>query len=338
MQIKKMELLNALESVKPGLASKEIVEQSTCFVFQNNQIAAYNDVVAVSFPFELGVEGAVVSKELISLMHKVKDKEIEVYEKDNEFRIDGEKFKSAITMEKEIALPLDFLKTKIKFKPLPEGFEGAIKACAFSAAKETDYPNLSNIHIDGDIVESCDNFRATRCKIKKMKEEVLFPASAIRGLLNYHFDHYGLTDGWIHLTKENGAIFSCRTYKDKYPNLKPFFIMKGRPVRLPKELSEILDRSDVFSLDSGKQETITIHIKPKEIVVRGENQYGWFEETADVKRRGKETFSFATSPRLLKDILKHSSRVLIGERSMLFKAKAFDHSVVLIPKGEGDGD
>ena len=329
MQIQRIALLNALESVKPGLASKEVIEQSTCFVFLNNQVATYNDTVAVSIPFEIDIEGAVRSTELLSLLNKVKDKEVDVYEKDNEFRVDGEKFRSAVTMENEIVLPLDFLKTKIKFKPLPEGFETAIKSCAFSAAKETEYPNLSNIHIKDNTVESCDNFRATRCKIHKMKEEILFPASAVRGLLNYHFDHYGLSDGWIHLTKENGAIFSCRTYKDTYPDLDAFFEVKGRPIRLPKELEEILDRGDIFSSDEVR-ESVMITINPDKIIVRGENQYGWFEESADVKRRGKETLIFSTNPKLLKDILKHSSRVIVSERSMKFKARNFDHIVALI--------
>ena len=165
-----------------------------------------------------------------------------------------------------------------------------------------------------------------RSGMPEMKEEILFPASAIHGLVNYHFDYYGLTDGWIHLTKENGAIFSCRVYKDKYPDLSQFFEVKGRPVRLPKELSEILDRGDVFSSDR-----VVISIEPKEIIVRGESEYGWIEETAAIKRRGDETIKFSTNPKILKDILKHTSKAIVCERSMKFKSKQFDHVVALIP-------
>jgi DNA polymerase III sliding clamp (beta) subunit (PCNA family) len=332
VKMKRIKLLNALESVKPGLDPKCIIEQSNCFVFVNNQVATYNDVVAVSYPIEINIEGAVRSQELSSLLSKIKDQEIEVFEEENELRMNGARFKSGISLEKEITLPLDFLKKKFDFKPLPEGFVEAIKRCAFSAAKESDAPHLSNIHVQGDMVESCDNFRATRCTIKKMKDEMLLPAAGIKGLINFHFDHYCQTDGWIHLTKEGGAVFSCRTYEDDYPDLSPFFETKGRPVRLPKELNEILDRGNIFSAEEESQDTITITVAPKEIIIRGENEVGWFEEKSDIRRQGSETIKFSISPNILKDILKFSSKGVVGDRSMKFKAQHFDHVVALIPK------
>jgi len=50
MKINKNELKNALEIVKPGLANKEIIDQSTSFAFMNDCIVTYNDEISVSHP------------------------------------------------------------------------------------------------------------------------------------------------------------------------------------------------------------------------------------------------------------------------------------------------
>lgn len=330
--MKRIKLLTALSSVAPGLAKKEVIEQSTCFVFINGFVATYNDMVAVSYPINIGFEGAVPSTKLMALLNKTTVDEIEVYMDDNEFRVDGGRFRSGIPMQADIVLPLDFLKKKLTFEKLPEGFGDAIKRCVFSTAKENEYPHLSNIHVHNGIVESCDNYRATRCTVEDIGQELLLPSNAIRGILQYNFDQYCVSENWIHLTKEDGAVFSCRIYKDKYPNLDVFFEMSGRPVRLPKELTEILDRGNIFSSKEGEQEVVTVTLAPKRCVIRGENAEGWFEEEADIRRQGDETIKFAIAPQLLREILKHTFKAIVGDNGMNFRAKGFDHVVQLIPK------
>ena len=53
MKINKQQFIEALELVKPGLAAKEIIEQSTSFVFRAGQVITYNDEVAVHAPVGL---------------------------------------------------------------------------------------------------------------------------------------------------------------------------------------------------------------------------------------------------------------------------------------------
>ena len=55
------DILEALEIVKPGLASKEHIEQSTCFAFKNGKVMTFNDEISVSHPVEGldGLEGAI---------------------------------------------------------------------------------------------------------------------------------------------------------------------------------------------------------------------------------------------------------------------------------------
>ena len=55
MKTNKTKLQTALEIVKPGLANKEIIEQSTSFAFLKGKVVTYNDEVSISHPLK-GIE------------------------------------------------------------------------------------------------------------------------------------------------------------------------------------------------------------------------------------------------------------------------------------------
>ena len=61
MKINREELLNQLESVLPGLSTREIIEQSSCFVFMNKEVITYNDEISCSHKSRLDIEGAIVA-------------------------------------------------------------------------------------------------------------------------------------------------------------------------------------------------------------------------------------------------------------------------------------
>ena len=66
--IKRAELKEALETVKPGLASKEIIEQSTSFAFMGDKVVTYNNKISMSHPVKgLDITGAVKADEMYQL-------------------------------------------------------------------------------------------------------------------------------------------------------------------------------------------------------------------------------------------------------------------------------
>lgn len=332
MKIKRSELNKVLNKVKPGLASKEVIEQSTSFVFKDGQVATYNDEIAVNHPMDIGLVGAVQSKELLALLSKIRDEEINVKEKNGELIITGQKFKSGIRLEEEINLPLDFLNAEIEFKDLPEGFSEGAHLCIFSAAAENVSPVLSNIHVKKDFIESCDNFRLTRCKMEvEMEDELLISSVGVQHLVNYDLNQYGLSEGWIHFKdRKNGLVFSCRTFEEQYPNLDNFLTAKGMPIRLPDGLNDVLDRSGIFSTETdGARNLVSVTIGDNWCKVRGENEHGWFEEKIRVKTKEK-TFIFMVSPKILQDILKRSNKATLSDTVLKFRAQKFDHVVSLI--------
>ena len=49
MKINRLILQKALETVKPGLANKEMIEQATSFAFMKDKVVTYNDEISISY-------------------------------------------------------------------------------------------------------------------------------------------------------------------------------------------------------------------------------------------------------------------------------------------------
>jgi len=141
MQIKRTELKEALEIVKPGLASKEIIEQSTSFAFMGDKVVTYNDKISMSHPVKgLDITGAVKADEMYQLLSKLKADEMSLEVQDNEIIIKAGKSTAGLMLAGEITLPLDQIDEIDKMLPIPDGFlEGirlAVQSCARDMSRE----------------------------------------------------------------------------------------------------------------------------------------------------------------------------------------------------------
>lgn len=331
MKTKKSELLKVLESVKDGLSGRELIEQSTHFIFKDKMVSTYNDNIAVHSQVELDIEGAVPSKELLSLLYKWRTEDIIVSVRDKELRIEGNKTSAGIVMEEKIELPIDEIRPKkVKWKELPEGFLKGIGFCCFSAAKESVDVILSNLHINGELAESCDNFRITQYKIGgEIKDDILISVSAARALSKHNVSEYSMGDGWIHFRdKDSGFIYSCRSFSERYPDLNKFVEVKGSPIKFPSALRTTLDTAKIFSQDDSNRELISISTSGKDLTVSSKNDHGWVTETIEIPNEIKKV-SFQVDPDILKDILSVTTKAIVSDSAIKFKTKDFVHVISL---------
>jgi DNA polymerase III sliding clamp (beta) subunit (PCNA family) len=338
MQINRQELLTALEKVKPGLANKEMIEQSTSFAFMDEKIVTYNDEISISHPVKnLNITGAVKAEELYKLLGKLKKDEIEVEITDNEILLTSGKAKAGLTLQQEITLPLDEIEIGAwKKLPDPEEFKKALSFVLFSVSKDMSRPVLTCIHIDeAGYVEACDNQRLARYQIKKLPINIpLIPAFSINELLKYDFTHVCLSKvkGWAHFKTKEGTIFSCRTLAESYgdfPDVSHLLEIEGKEITFPKTINEILDRAIIFAKqDFAMDENITINIKNKKIQIRAEGPSGWFEEQANI-RYSNAPISFAINPNFFKDIINQSSSCIVGEKCLKFIGGNWEHVVMV---------
>lgn len=344
MLYNRKQLLEDLNKAAPGLADKEIIEQSTSFVFIDGYIVTFNDEIAVSFksPFGTDVEGAVPAKELLGFLDKIEDKEIDVHTTKKELCIKGKGKKIELAIVKDIELPLseiiNFNPDEVEWIDLAIDTMEAIEFCKFSVSPHTIKPVLNSLHLNGDVVESCDNYRITRFFLDKptFLDPILIQANNIKILPNYpELTKYAAYDGWAHFSDDkNNIVVSCRLLEEKFPKVGNF-ITEGKikidfPDGLDKSLRAaeiVLDRSTIDN------EKVTISLKKDELILQSKGPNGKYTEHVKYKNnKNKKYVTFNIHPTFLRQILKlmNSARLNTNANIINFSGEKFVHVMSLI--------
>lgn len=330
MKVNRKEVCLVLESLKPGLANREILEQSTHFIFDRNRIYTFNDQIMVTQHYKTKVKGTVEGQTLLKVLQKIPDEEITLREGEGELLIAGKKRKVGLKMIPKIALDIPFdIKDEEWFR-LPTDFAQGIKLCMFSTSRDTTKGSLVCIQCKGDRLTSCDNYRLTSYKMeKKFKFTFLLPRSAAEHLVAHEPVTFTSTDAWLHFQNDGGGTLSCRTMGEDYPDVTHLFEFDGEPVALPDGFQDNVERAGLLSTaEFNYDRKITISLKDDKIICKGEGDEGWIVEEGDIRYKGKE-IEFDVHPTLLHDILKHVNKVKIGEEKLLFRSSSFQHVVAL---------
>ena len=336
--MKKQHLLTALETVKPGLAAKEMIEQSTSFAFMNGRVVTYNDEISVSHPVkDLEIEGAIQAEELHKLLTRLKEDEIEVKIKGGELLLKSGKTEAGLTLQKEITLPLEEIGKTGKWKDLPEDFLSYVRRAMATCSNDMSRPVLTCVHVSKEgVIEGSDSFRITRCRLEEEMpvEEFLLPASAAIQVIRIKPTKIATGDGWIHFKTEEDTILSCRVFEDEFPDTAPFLKVEGMEIVLPKQIDEILDRAAVFAKrDHFLDEIVTITIGDNHILVSSKSDAGWFKEPARMRYSDKP-ITFSITPYLLQDILKETNVCVMCEDRLKFEGAGWEHITTLRENAE----
>ena len=334
MIINKAKLLEALEIVKPGLANKELIEQSTSFAFINGKVVTYNDEISISHPVEgLELEGAILAENLYKFLGKIKKEEVELSVEGNEIVLTSGRSKAGLTLQSEVKLPLDEEVATIgKWKTLPADFLKFVSFAMTSCGKEMSKPILTCVHVDeSGVIESTDSNRITRCHLESGMpvKSFLLPATSAADMIKLKPNKISEGKGWIHFKTEAGTIISCRVFEDAFPNCEPHMKVKGTEVTFPTSIEECLDRAMVFSKrDHILDESITIIIQSKKLTLKAKSTSGWFEETLNIKFDA-EPITFEITPYLLKGILKETQSFIFSLNKLKFAGEGWEHIMAL---------
>ncbi len=340
MQIKRQDLLDQLDQVKPGLHNGTDTPQSDAFLFKDGKVFSYNDEVMIQHPCLLELEGVVKAAPLYQLLTKLVDEELNCELGEGELLLTGKRSHASLVLEAEITSPAKDVKLPTKWNPLPAGLIDGMLFCLFSASSDMSKPALTNIHSAGTLVESCDNFRLTRYQLAgKLTDPLLIPATAVALIKQFKgLTQYGIVPGWVHFADKagiKGTVFSCRTSSEKYPDLTKLTDVEGFEVEIPKGLKGALDRAEVFTETEFNQDRrVEITFKEGTLTLVGRNAYGWYREKMPLKYKG-EPRTFQTHPGLLMEMLGMLDRVTIGERQLKMEGKNFEHVVsIMTPTAE----
>ncbi len=330
MRINREEFLKQLESVLPGLSTREIIEQSSCFVFKDGRVTTFNDEIACSQKSLLNIEGAVQAMPLISILRKLQEETIQVSAGKEELIIKGKHKQAGIRMEEEILLPVDSIEKPKKWKSLPNDFSDAVSMVKKCAGKnETEFV-MTCIHITPKWIEACDNYQAARYRITtNIKNSILVRRDSLKHIESLEMNKFSKTKNWIHFKNVTGLVLSCRRLvKEEYPKLSKILKVDGKETTLPKGLNDAIERAEVFSVENVEDNQIIVHIRKGKIKIEGKGASGWFAEIKKVKYSGR-SLSFGISPELLRELIYQNNRCIVSEESLKIEVGKFTYVAVL---------
>lgn len=327
MKIKKEDLKRALEIVKPGLANKEIIEQSGSFAFIDGRVVTYNDEISVSHPIkDLTITGAIQAEELYKFLAKAKEEEIDIKITETEVIIKSGRATTGFSLNSKITLPLDEeLVVKGKWKKLPVDFNTAINFASMSCSSDMTHPKLTCVHANQKgFIEGSDNFRVAHYMLEELPVGTfLIPANSAKIVTKLNPTKICEGNGWVHFKTEEGTRISCRVVNDNYVDTSPYtkHPKKGVNVRFPKTLSDVLDKAIIFAKgEQNSDESVEILITKNKLTVKSASLISWFKESIDIEYNTNEEISFSIVPHLLKDILKQTYDCVLSEGVLYFKS------------------
>ncbi len=325
MQVNRELLLSRLEAVSPGLASRELIEQSSCFVFKGGRIMTFNDEIACSIESPIDVEGAVAAKPLLDLLGRLSEQDLDVSLGSSKLLIKGNRRRAEIVMESEIHLPVDSVEVPAEWIELDPDFCEAVNIVQSTASqgKDTNF-NLTCVHLHPDWVEACDNFQVTRYPVNTgVKGSCLIRQASIKHVPPLGMVEMSEGEAWVHFRNQAGLVLSCRRWAEQYEDLGPILDCSGETVSLPGGLSEAVDKARIFSSENVENDQIFVRMKAGKLLIRGEGVHGKFEEQKEVKFSGDVAFMIA--PRLLVEITKRTNDCVVGQGRLKIDTGKFQY-------------
>jgi len=334
MKINTNKLKNALEQVQPGLANKELIEQSTSFAFMDGQIITYNDEISISHPVkELEtIKGAVKADELYRLLSKIKKEEVEILLEENEILIKSGRMKAGLKLQHEIKLPLEEIGKVGKWKDLPNDFVKALRFTMGVCSPDMSRPILTCVHVSKEgHVEASDSQRIARYELENVPITFLIPATSTAELVKLNPIKIAQGQGWVHFQTKDNTIISCRVYDEEFVKVEQYLKMEGGiELTLPKSTDGVLEKARVFSKrDHLLDENVVITLQDKRMKIQAESESGRFEEEMNI-RYDEEPISFTIIPYLLEDILSETNVCLLCEDRLKFEGENWQYVTALL--------
>lgn len=311
MLVNKAELLMNLESVQPGLATRETVEQGSCFIFQNGKIITYNGEIACrkKLPAGIVIEGAVSAAPLLALLQKLVEEEVDISQTDGALVIKGKGRKAEIRTDANVVLPVEQVEKPGAWQDLHEDFCAAIGIVSQCSGKDdANGFHLTCVHMHPDYLQACDNFQLARYPIKTpITSSKMVKRENIKHVAQLEMTQMAESDTWVHFRNASGLILSCRQYADEFPNLDSVLAIEdGAPATLPGGLAEAVDKAKIFSSENPQNDSVRVELRTDQLRLRGEGALGNYEERKKIKYDGPD-LAFLIAPDLLVKLTKQHS-------------------------------
>lgn len=327
-------LLNVLKRVKPGVASKDIVESMTYVFFSGTNAVTYNDKISIQHPLKTGFTTFVKADSLYGVVSKSTAQEIDLNMKGDTLNIKSKGLNVRLaTIEDD-----EFLKrtelvskslSKAKWKALPNNFMDCVELCSFAAASMESEYTLSCVKVDGKECVASDNQRIAIATLDGKMEEMFLKATEIKNLTSTQPTYYYQSKAWVHFKNEEDCIFSIRKVKGLFPDFAEFAKFKGTKIKLPISILEGAEIASVFKDE--EKPSVTISIDEGSILVSIKSASGGSKHKSKLKYSGPP-LTFTINPDFLKEMMNHSTTIIVKDD----KAKLTTENFTLVTSLSAD--
>lgn len=327
MKINSDTFLSALNTLAPGIAEKEAFLQSSCVSFINGMAYSINGSIAVvrKSPLLFPRPFALPWKPLVSFLTALAEGEVDVTLKETQLIVTAGRTRAGFQVENEVLQPISDIPKAANWVKLPKETQDVLHLCSLSASSNISTPILCCVHIYGNRVESCDNYRATRAFLPKgtCLPNVLVPKDSVTELCSRNLVAIASSEGFVHFQDDECELV-CRTLPQTFPDIDKLFGMDGEKVTLPDELADALRRTSIFSGDD-ENAVVKVTIKDGKLTVLGQGDFGWGTDYVNTQFSGN--VSVSVSPALLTEILTKTNKAIVNSDSLSFHGKNFMHVI-----------
>jgi DNA polymerase III sliding clamp (beta) subunit (PCNA family) len=343
MEVNREDLLDVLNLVRPGLSQKEIVEQSNHFIFNKDEILAYNDELLISYPFDIELQCTVDASLFLKLISRMNSETVSIELKKDRLEVWNAKTSAHIPIVKESEI-FEYI-TKVTngladadWHRLSQDFIDGLRLCAFSAETDRVLGTLTCVRVEGEDIMSGSKIRVSWYKMdKKVDEDFYIEAALIQELYKYEdISSYTLSKAWAHFKSESGVTFSARRVipLDLLPFREPFEgFPTGVRIKIPADLRSSIETVNIVNEgETGADKLVMLVIDNDKITCKAETTKGAiFEEVSFGKPvELDKTIQLTIRPDFLIDVLEKATYMYFSDRMILFKRQAFQHAACLI--------
>lgn len=323
-------LVSCLESLLPGVTEKDMVVQSSCFVFVDDFVKTYNDEMSCSVHSPLkGVVGAVRAGSLVELLRRLEEKDVDITQEEKGLVVVGKSKKAVLVMEKEVVSAVADVEKPKEWKPLNEKFTqliGLVSRCA--GHSDLSRPLLSCVRFDPKYIEATDGYQLMRAELNVGMTSMLVRATSLEKIGWGEMSRFCQTENWVHFGGQKGPIYSCRRYVGSYPDLSAFLRVGGSRVVLPSSLVQVIKRADVFKSDK-MSDLLFVQLKEGKLRISSSGEVGTYEERKKVDYKGSD-LSFYISGPVLEEVCSKSRECFVTSGRLLVKGEGFRFSACTV--------
>lgn len=330
--VKREDFLRCLESVRPGLSTREILEQSHCFIFQDGNVTTFNGQIACRAPslLDKSVEGAVQAKPLLDVLGKIPDEELDIGMTEGGLVLKGKRKKVVMSLEAQISLDTSLIEEPETWVELPPTFGEAVHLVQECASNDsTKQEHYLNIHPKW--LEATDQIQVCRWRIRTgITTPTQVRKDDIKHITQLGMSEFSETQSWLHFRNPSGLILSCLKFVDEYltPDISEVLKVTGTPTSLPKTLAEAAERAEIFSKENQDNNLVQVEMNKGKLRIKGQGNAGYYLESKTVQYDGP-SLKFLIAPSLLKELTKRHNECQVTQERLIVEGPRWKYVACL---------